>query len=108
MARRVCPGCGKNYNIADINTPDGYVMKPLLPKKDHSKCDACNVPLVTRDDDKESVIRDRFEVYKKETEPILDFYRNLKGETKVIDLEPKKGVDDYPMIKKALQEHIIL
>jgi adenylate kinase len=24
MGRRVCPSCQKNYNVADINTPDGY------------------------------------------------------------------------------------
>ena len=60
MGRRVCPNCNKNYNVADINTPDGYVMSPLLPKKDVSKCDDCgNVKLVVRDDDKESIIRDR-------------------------------------------------
>jgi adenylate kinase len=33
MGRRVCPSCQKNYNVADINTADGYKMKPLLPKK---------------------------------------------------------------------------
>lgn len=67
MSRRVCPSCGKNYNIADINR-DGYVMKPLLPKKDPAKCDNCvDVKLVVRDDDKESIIKDRMEVYRKET-----------------------------------------
>ena len=103
MSRRVCPSCGKNYNIANINK-DGYVMKPLLPKNDPSKCDPCAVPLVTRDDDKESVIRDRMEVYRSQTQPILDFYKGLGGETRVIDFEAKRGVDDYPEIKKILQD----
>lgn len=35
MGRRVCPSCNRNYNVADIRTDDGYIMKPLLPKKDH-------------------------------------------------------------------------
>lgn len=60
MGRRVCPSCGKNYNTANINTPDGYVMKPLLPKKDQHKCDDCHdVKLIVRDDDKEKIIFER-------------------------------------------------
>lgn len=65
MGRRVCPSCGKNYNVAEINTSDGYHMKPLLPKKDIHKCDNCvDVKLVVRDDDKENIIRERLELYK--------------------------------------------
>ena len=73
MSRRVCPSCNRNYNIADINR-DGYVMKPLLPKIDVCKCDKCNVNLIIRDDDKESIIKDRMDVYRKQTQPILEFY----------------------------------
>jgi len=98
MSRRVCPSCNKNYNIANINR-DGYVMKPLLPKKDACKCDNCNVNLVIRDDDKESIIKDRMEVYNKQTQPILDFYKSMPSETKVVDYEAKRGVEDYPAIK---------
>ena len=34
MGRRVCPSCHKNYNVAHINTDDGYKMTPLIPEKD--------------------------------------------------------------------------
>jgi adenylate kinase len=61
------------------------------------------VKLVVRDDDKESIIRDRMKVYQEKTEPILDYYRK-KPETKVVDFEAKRGVDDYPEIKKILKE----
>lgn len=106
MGRRVCPQCNKNYNVADINTPDGYVMAPLLPKKDHSKCDDCgNVKLVVRDDDKESIIRDRLQLYKDKTEPIIEFYKK-QPHTKVIDYEAKKGVNDYPELKRLLKESL--
>eukprot|EP00347_Sterkiella_histriomuscorum_P016879 403351496 len=103
MSRRVCPSCGKNYNIANINR-DGYKMHPLLPKKDASKCDPCEIPLVIRDDDKESIIKDRMEVYRQQTEPIINYYKSLPNETRVIDFEAKRGVEDYPEIKKLLQD----
>jgi adenylate kinase len=106
MGRRVCPSCSRNYNIADINTADGYHMKPLLPKKKVGECDDCNgVKLVVRDDDKESIIRDRLNVYKEKTEPILDFYKTVCAhETIVVDFEAKKGVNDYPEVKRILQD----
>jgi adenylate kinase len=103
MGRRICPSCNNNYNVTDINTSDGYVMKPLLPKKDIHKCDRCNVKLIIRDDDKESTIRDRMKVYKDQTEPILKFYKE-KTKVKVIDFEAKKGVDDYPKIKEIVEK----
>ena len=105
MSRRVCPSCNKNYNIANINR-DGYVMKPLLPKKDVSRCDGCDIKLIIRDDDKESIITDRMEVYKKQTEPILEFYKKEAKETTVIDYEAKAGVDDYPSIKYLIKDYL--
>jgi len=105
MSRRVCPECGKNYNIADINTPDGYQMKPLLPKKKVDECDDHpGVKLVIREDDNEWVIRDRMKVYEQKTIPILEFYQRECKETKVVNFEAKKGVGDYPEVKKILKE----
>jgi len=104
VSRRVCAGCHRNYNIADINTPDGYIMKPLLPKKtDPLTCDDCGGLLKQRDDDKEEVISERLDLYEKETKPLIDFYRQ---KSEVIDFEAKKGVDDYPMIKEVLERKL--
>ena len=61
--------------------------------------------LVIRDDDKESIIRERMEIYMQKTEPILDFYRNGTV-TKVIDLDPKRGVDDFPLVKSLLEKEL--
>ena len=108
MGRRVCPCCSRNYNIATIKTTDGYEMKPLLPKKVVDECDDCQgVKLIVRDDDKESIIRDRMNYYKEKTEPLLDFYKTVcKDETKVVDFEAKKGVNDYPEVKRILQQSL--
>jgi len=59
--RRQCPRCGTLYNI---------VSKP--PRVD-MLCDLDGETLVIRDDDRESVIRERLEAYERQTRPVLDF-----------------------------------
>ena len=56
-SRRTCRGCGKVF--------PGQV----------SKCDSCGGEIYQRDDDKESVIARRLEVYGEQTAPIIDYYR---------------------------------
>ena len=60
--RRYCPSCNKIYN---------YVTKP--PRKEQV-CDECGTTLIKRSDDDDSVIRKRLAVYKKETQPLVDYY----------------------------------
>lgn len=101
--RRVCENCGQNYNICQIER-DGYSMKPLLPK--HGKdCDCCGGKLVQRNDDLESTIRHRLNIYKTETEPILERFSKLG--LKIMNFEPKKGVDDYPQLFTDLQREYL-
>lgn len=65
--RRICPVCGKNYNIISI--------KPKV----EGICDVCKVPIVQRDDDKPEEILRRLSIYKNETIPLKKFYseRNI-------------------------------
>ena len=98
--RRVCNGCGRNYNICSINK-DGYQMEPLLPKKADT-CDDCSGTLILRNDDKIDVIANRIAVYKKETQPLMDELRKLTEVS--IDFEPKRGVKDYPLLEKLINE----
>ncbi len=50
-------------------------MKPLLPKGVRDECDDHpGTKLVIREDDKESVIRDRMKVYEEKTQPIIEYY----------------------------------
>jgi adenylate kinase len=61
-ARRQCPTCHRIYNL---------LTQP--PAKD-GVCDADGAKLITREDDRESVIRERLRAYQKSTGPVLDWY----------------------------------
>lgn len=61
--RRVCKGCGANYNIL------------TLPPKKEGVCDSCGGELYQRDDDKQESILHRMEVYREQTEPLINFYK---------------------------------
>ena len=39
-------------------------------------CDKCDGELYQRDDDREEIVTARLEVYRKETEPLLAFYKS--------------------------------
>jgi len=62
--RRVCRNCGRTWHVDSD------------PTKDSAICDACEGEIYQRDDDKEEVIARRLEVYREQTEPIIDFYRS--------------------------------
>lgn len=62
-ARRTCPKCNRVYNI--------YTLKP---KKDNL-CDVCKVKLIIREDDKVSTVKKRLKVYKEDTMPLIDYYK---------------------------------
>lgn len=64
--RRVCKSCGASFHIK------------FQPPKQPGKCDVCDGELIQRNDDVESVIRDRLGVYAAQTAPLLDYY-NKRG-----------------------------
>jgi adenylate kinase len=72
--RRVCPTCGASFHV---------IFNP--PKVDN-KCDYCNNELIQRADDNAETVVSRLEVYKKQTQPLIEYYnrknliRNIKGE----------------------------
>jgi len=65
-ARRICQDCGASYHLE--------YLKP----KTQGKCDRCPGDLYQRKDDSEEVIRNRLEVYHKQTAPLIDFYEKQK------------------------------
>ena len=71
-SRRVCRACGKIYNLS------------FRPPADPTKCEACGGELYQRDDDREEVIQNRYDVYQASTAPLIDFY-TAKGVLKSVD-----------------------
>ena len=76
--RRVCKACGTNYNIK------------TLPPKVEGVCDKCGGELYQRDDDKQESILHRMDVYREQTEPLINYYKN-KG--KITDLDASIETD---------------
>lgn len=70
--RRACLSCGATYHIEHI------------PPKKEGICDRCGSELVLRDDDKEETVKNRLDVYHKQTQPLIDFYTE-KGVLKEVD-----------------------
>jgi adenylate kinase len=60
--RRVCSDCGANYSVIDN------------PPRMRAICDVCGGEVVQRDDDTESAIRRRLQLYERETAPLIDWF----------------------------------
>ncbi|GAB6091122.1 adenylate kinase [Spirochaeta dissipatitropha] len=65
--RRVAPGSGRIYHIE------------FDPPKVEGKDDETGEDLVTREDDQKEAILHRLEVYRKKTQPLIDYYREKKS-----------------------------
>lgn len=70
--RRACLACGATYHVVHI------------PPKQEGVCDKCGQELVLRDDDKPETVKNRLDVYHKQTQPLIDFYTE-KGVLKTVD-----------------------
>ena len=63
--RIVCSDCKKIFKTSDFEDEANLT------------CDICGSSLNRRKDDSEEVIKNRLEVYKKQTEPLVEFYGKL-------------------------------
>lgn len=61
--RRVCPSCGASYHIKFNPAANG-------------KCELCGSDVVQRKDDTEETVKERLDVYEKQTQPLIDFYKD--------------------------------
>ena len=82
VERRKCEKCGKEYGLD-------------FPPKVADVCDVCGNILSTRTDDTKETLKARIETYKKNSEEILNYYRE-KGMLKTVDASnhPERVVDD--------------
>ena len=62
--RRVCGQCGATVGASQSQA------------EPQTRCDRCGGALVLRADDREEVVRERLAVYRRDTKPLVDFYRD--------------------------------
>jgi len=72
--RRTCPTCGRIYNV--------HSQPPLADEL----CDVDGTKLIIRDDDGAEVIRERLDIYERQTKPVADYYQQL-GRLVMVDGE---------------------
>jgi adenylate kinase len=72
--RRVCRACGHSFHIVSN------------PPRREGVCDACGGELYQRADDSETTVRNRLNVYARQTAPLLDWYTG-KGLLATVDGE---------------------
>ena len=65
-SRRQCPKCGHIYNL--------HFQPPTNP----GRCNFDSASLITREDDREQVIRERLKVYEELTGPVVAHYANAR------------------------------
>jgi len=89
--RRSCPACGRIYNVH------------LQPPRVDELCDVDGSKLVTRNDDREEVIRERLLAYEKLTRPVVDYYGR---KDRVVSVDGGLPVDQVSeRIFDAIQHH---
>ncbi|HUK51382.1 MAG TPA: adenylate kinase [Terriglobales bacterium] len=84
--RLICKKCGSIYN-----------ERTLKPRRE-GRCDKCDGDLYKREDDRPNVVQYRLEIYRKQTQPLLEYYkkknqiRNISN--KQSDVPPERVVEE--------------
>lgn len=87
--RRSCPNCNAVYHLV--------TKKPAK----EGVCDKCGAELYQRDDDKEATVKNRLDVYHKNTQPLIDYYAK-KG--CLVTIPSTGSIDEiFEKVKKAIQ-----
>ncbi|MFB6254485.1 MAG: adenylate kinase [Halobacteriaceae archaeon] len=90
--RRVCSECGETYHV-EFNPPETEGV-----------CDTCGGELIQRSDSDEETVRERLRVYKEETKPVIDFYRNR---TDVVTINGEQNIEAvWEDIQEAIETNV--
>jgi len=93
--RRICPVCGRIYNIY-------YEPKPRF----NEVCDFDGSKLIQRSDDQPEVVKERYRVFHETFKPIIDYYRDLGL---LIEIDANRSIKDVaPELENILVEKGIL
>jgi len=82
--RRLCENCGEIYNVSTY---------------EKNTCKKCGAPLYQRDDDKLETVRNRLEVYERQTAPLINFYSDKIHKVNSIG-SPE---ETYGLVKRFLE-----
>jgi adenylate kinase len=89
--RRQCPACGTLYNATS------------KPPQVAGVCDFDGTALVIREDDRESVVRERLEAYEHKTRPLLDHFRQTGQRVVEIDASSLRPEGIFEKILEQVQ-----
>jgi len=101
LGRRKCTVCGGNFNVNGVDE-DGWDMPPLLPKNGCKvKCD-WNTDWAKRDDDTADIIKERMQVFRQETEPVLESWSHKNC---LLTFVPYMGVKEMDRLAVMLENY---
>lgn len=85
--RRTCPTCQAIYHLESARPQSEGI------------CDTCHSLLITRDDDKQEIVKHRLQIYREKTSPLIDYYQK-KGLLTTIKATNKSPEQVFLEIKK--------
>ncbi len=97
--RRICKSCGADYH------------EMFSPPVNNNVCDKCGVELYQRKDDYPETISMRLQVYREQTEKLIDYYKgkdklvetNCNGEKAEIELNILEGLHSVPENERGME-----
>ncbi len=78
--RRICQSCGATYHME------------FRPPAQPSICDRCGGELYQRTDDQEETVRERLEVYRLQTQPLIQYYQERDLYSEINGAQPTETV----------------